>query len=151
VHLNTEYVRDGALDVEAMFAKTDCTDEVLAKRGKIEQQMAAAARYLAQSDEPQVGCDCLFKGRSSHCEAFGYSHPHVPAYAVHDIVRIGASKRKLRSLVESRIFAIEEVPDDLELGEAQPGRRASRSGTPIVDRAAVGEILASYRYSLLLP
>ena len=48
VHLDKEYVRQGALDVEAMFVKDDSTEQVAAKRAEIEADMAAAHEYLKQ-------------------------------------------------------------------------------------------------------
>jgi hypothetical protein len=69
-----------------------------------------------------------------HRRTFAYSHPEIPEYSVHDIVRIGSCKKKLQFYVDGRCYSIDEVPDDVELGEAQTNqcgcrRAADRSST----------------------
>src|SRR5262245_30954470 len=112
VHLNKEYVRQGALDVEALFVKDDSTEQVAKKRAEIEADMAAAREYLNRASEPNGGCECHYNGRSRHCTTFAYSHPKIPEYSVHDIVRIGLSKKKLVYFVDHNIFHLDDVPDD---------------------------------------
>jgi hypothetical protein len=100
VHLEKEYVRNGPLDVEALFVKDDSSEQVEAKRAQISELMDGAREYLNREGEPGSGCDCHYLGRSRHCTTFAYSHPEVPDYSVHDIVRIGNSKKKLAELVD---------------------------------------------------
>ncbi len=66
-----------------------------------------------------MSCVCIYKGRSSHCPTFSYSHQNVPEYAIHDIARIGASKKKLAELVDQQIFKLEDVPLDFKLSTIQ--------------------------------
>ncbi len=62
----------------------------------------------------------------------------MPTYSVHDITRIGASKKKLRELVDRKIFSIELVPDDFALSEAQENQvQVLKSQEPIIDRDAI--------------
>ena len=74
--------------------------------------MYAAKVYLNKTGEPNIGCDCHLSGRSRHCRTFAYSHPEIPAYSVHDIVRIGLSKKKLAYFMDKRILVLDDVPDD---------------------------------------
>jgi hypothetical protein len=69
--------------------------------------------------EPDHGCDCHLSGRSRHCRTFAQSHPEVPEYSVHDIARIGLSKKKLEELVTRKLYTLDAVPDDFAFGEAQ--------------------------------
>ena len=62
------------------------------------------------------------------------SHPEIPEYSVHDIVRIGQSKKKIEYFMDERIFVVDDVPDDYELGDAQQMQvRAHKSQKPIID------------------
>ena len=149
VHLNKEYVRAGDLDVRALFIVADSTEQVDVVSSGLLQEMHAAREYLNREDEPGVGCDCHLNGRSNHCRTFAYSHPEIPGYAVHDIVRIGQSKKKLEYFMDERIFVIDDVPDDYPLGAAQQLQvRAHKKQQPIIDQSAIEQALRSYTFPL---
>jgi hypothetical protein len=149
VHLNKEYRRAGDLDVRALFTVSDSTEQVDAMSAELLQEMHAAREYLNKSDEPKAGCDCHLSGRSRHCRTFAYSHSEIPAYSVHDIVRIGQSKKKIKYFMDERIFDIDDVPDDYKLGDAQQLQvRAHKSQKPIIDQKAIADALQSYVFPL---
>lgn len=151
VHLNKEYVRAGDIDVQALFIVSDSTEQVDAISAGLLGEMHAAREYLNQTSEPNIGCDCHLNGRSKHCRTFEYSHPEIPGYSVHDIVRIGQSKKKLEYFMDERIFVIDDVPDDIELGDAQQLQvEAHKKQQPIIDRDAIDEMLGSYTFPLYL-
>jgi hypothetical protein len=73
----------------------------------------------------------------------------VPEYSIHDIARIGASKKKLEDLVGRKIFAIEDVPDDFKLSDTQALQvRAHKSKQPIIAETGIAELLAGYTFPL---
>jgi hypothetical protein len=149
VHLNKEYVRLGELDLNALFVKEDQTEKVLARLPKTEEQMEAAKEYLNSEKEPTGGCDCLYQGRSKHCTTFSHSNPQVPEYSIHDISRIGASKKKLESLVERQIFDLNDIPDDMKLSDIQWNQvRAHRSSVPMISTKDIGEELSHLKFPL---
>jgi hypothetical protein len=119
IHLNSEYVRAGALDLNGLFEIEDVTEEVQAMFPATEAEMQTALEYISQEAEPAGHCDCIYKGRSRHCGTFHHSNPAVPEYGVHDIARIGSSKAKLADLVDRGIFRLEDLPADLELTAIQ--------------------------------
>lgn len=149
VHLNKDYVRAGALDVSSLLTLADSTEPVDKVMPDVVREMEAAREYLNQASEPGIGCDCHLFGRSRHCRTFSYSHPDVPEYSVHDIARIGASKKKLEELVGRRIFAVEDVPDDFKLSDNQALQvRAHKSKQPIIAEGGIAELLAGYTFPL---
>ena len=119
IHLNSEYVRAGALDVQSLFTIEDVTEAVKNLLPHTEAEMEIAQQYLSQEKEPAGHCDCIYKGRSRHCSTFEYSNPNVPKYGVHDIARIGMSKAKLANWVDDGIFRLEDLPGDVELSAIQ--------------------------------
>lgn len=119
IHLNKEYVRAGDLEIEKLFLKEDMTEKILARLSQVEEQMEAAKVHLTKDTEPMVGCDCIYQGRSAHCSTFRYSNPQVPEYSVHDLARIGNSKKKLAIMVERNAFDLNDIPEDVELSEIQ--------------------------------
>lgn len=119
VYLNKEYIRVGDLVIEEMFKKEDVTEKITDRLVGIEPKMEAALEFLTREDEPGTGCDCHLTGRSTHCSTFKYSHSEVPDYSIHDLARIGNSKKKLIAMVERGIYAIEDIPDDITLSVIQ--------------------------------
>lgn len=134
IHLNKEYVRVGDLELDKMFLVEDMSEKITARLTQIEDQMDAAREYLAREKEPPGGCDCIYAGRSSHCSTFKYSNPNVPEYSIHDLARIGNSKKKLSMMVERKILDVNDVPADIELSEIQTNQLlVHRTQTPIID------------------
>ena len=67
VHLNKDYVRFGALNIEELFLIEEQTEKVREGLPLIEEQMATAKEYLTNKKEPPADdCKCLYKGRSGH-------------------------------------------------------------------------------------
>ena len=112
IHLNSEYVRQGELNINTLFHTEDVTEMVKEMLWTVAKEMDFALQYLEQTQEPKGYCDCVYKGRSNHCCTFAYSNPKVPVYGVHDISRIGASKAKLQDLIDVGIFELKDVPED---------------------------------------
>jgi hypothetical protein len=119
MHLNSEYVRQGDLDLDKLFVSDDLTEKVKEIEEEVRIGMETASAYISLSIEPGGNCDCLYKGRSKHCTTFKYSNPEVPDYSIHDIARIGLSKAKLNELINREIFHLKDVPEDIKLSEIQ--------------------------------
>lgn len=149
VHLNPEYVRFGAINVPELFLVEEQTEKVLAGLPMVEEQMKIAKEYLGSKKEPIGGCECIYNGRSRHCATFKYSNPEVPNYSVHDITRIGSSKKKLASLVESKIYELEDVPHDMELSDIQVNQiSVHRKQRSIVDFDGISDEIKNLEFPL---
>lgn len=142
IRLNSEYVRAGDLNLKGLFSVEDFTEAVLDIGEKVSLEMKNAYDILSKKEEPKGHCKCVLRGRSSHCTTFSYSNPDVPTYSVHDISRIGNSKSKLAELVDSGIFAIEDVPEDFPLSDKQRNQVLSTQlNKIIIERDEVLEFL----------
>ena len=151
VRLNSEYVRGEQLNLEELFTKEEFTERVAAIAGTLPTEMATAYEVLQRETPLLSPCECMYRGRSSHCTTFAFSNPNVPDYSVHDISRIGSSKAKLMQLIESGILAITDVPEDLrlELSDKQGNQvRAAQTQREVVDQGAIGELLQAYEFPL---
>lgn len=149
VRLNSEYVFDDALDLEGLFTREDFTERVRGIIDAVPAEMEAAHAWLQQESMPAAPCGCVYKGRSAHCTTFAYTNPTVPDYSVHDLTRIGTSKKKLAALVDAGILAIEDVPDDFDLSDKQRNQViATKMGQPFVDRGAIAAFLAAMQYPI---
>lgn len=134
LHLNNEYVRVGELSLKELFLQEDVSEKVQERLPNVETQMEVAREYLARDMEPVGGCECVYKGRSGHCTTFTYSNPHIPEYSVHDLARIGLSKRKLQTMVERKQFTFADITEDIELSDTQRNQvLVHRLQKPIID------------------
>lgn len=149
LHLNKYYVLQGKIDVEQLFHVEDVTDRAEERFVETAEMMQHAQKMLQQKDENLVTCACIYKGRSAHCATFSYSHRDVPDYAIHDIARIGASKKKLAELVDKKIFDLADVPLDFKLSEIQRIQIESHiSEQPFIEKVAIKEQLDQLVYPL---
>jgi hypothetical protein len=147
--LNKAYVRSGDLATDRLFEQTECSPLVAKKYEETARSMDEAVIYLNQTDEPEGGCDCHYKGRGRQCSTFKYSHPEIPDYSVHDIVRIGASKKKLAELVDHKMFSLSDVPASIELSLVQQNQiDVAKASAPIIDRARIRDALSRYEWPL---
>lgn len=147
IRLNKEYIRYGPLDLKNLFIIENLSDEVNTILPDIQQKMDAACYALSQEHEPQGYCDCILKGKNSHCTTSPYSNNNLPPYSVHAIARI--HRTKLTQLVDNGILSIYDVPDDFPLSENQ--RRqvdTAQSGKQHIDRKGVAEFLETLTYPL---
>lgn len=162
VRLNNKYVRHGELDFTKLF---EITDKTVVIDGVFQSvtltEMGRSYEYLFQASEPRGHCSCYFKGRSSHCTTFSLSNPEVPAYSVHDLNRIGNSKKYLSELLNEGILEIDKVPEDDRLkpkpkknGEepSKPKKlnqvRVYKTKKPIIDIISIKAELNSLKYPL---
>lgn len=147
VRLDARYVRQDVLDIDALFTREDFSDRVADIIEEVRGEMDAAHDVLDTASPLPAPCDCIRKGRSAHCTTFAHTNPDVPAYGVHDITRIGASRRKLAELIDRKIYRIEDVPDDFALSEPQENQvRAAKTRRASIDYAAIADFLDDMSY-----
>ncbi len=151
IHLNSEYVRQGEINIHQLFVTEDVTEAVENVKEEVMAQMLDAQKYLSSKNEPTGHCDCIYKGRSNHCATFKYSNPGVPAYGVHDISRIGASKAKLQELIDTGVFELKDVPEDMiiKMTPAQQNQIFAHVKNHIlIDRSKISEELSALVFPL---
>ena len=147
IYLNREYKKNGKVNYRELFVIEDISGEVEESLEGVQKQMEDIKTYLSMDEEK--GCECLYRGRNSHCTTFKYSNPEVPEYSVHDINRIGASKKLLYDWIDRRIFSL----DDIDNPEALKGAKKAQYdayilGRPIIDPVAIKEELDVLEFPL---
>lgn len=163
VRLNRTYIRKGELDFtpSQLFIIEDKTEAIERLKPTAANEMEQTQEYLSSVKMPSDPCPCYYKGRSSHCTAFSFINPSVPAYSVHDLNRIGNSKRYLKELLDEGILEIGNVPIDDRLNPKPPkaGAKPSKprklnqilvhkSQWPLIDLEAIKAELDSLTFPL---
>jgi hypothetical protein len=147
IHLNNEYKKRGKLDYNELFVVVDLSLEIIDSENEVKSQMEDIKTYLSSPEEK--GCECLYRGRNKHCTTFKYSNPDVPDYSVHDINRIGASKKLFYDWIDQRIFNIEDIPNPEKLkGIKRLQYDSLISGKPIINKEAIKEMLGELHFPL---
>jgi len=147
IHLNREYRKHGRIDFNELFIFANLTGEVIDAQIQVSQEMQDAKAYLSSPEED--GCLCVYEGRSNHCPTFAYSNPLVPEYSVHDINRIGMSKKKLTDWIDRGIFSLTDIHNPEELNETQRAQYdAFTLSKRIVNQQAIKKMLDGLTYPL---
>lgn len=140
IHLNSEYRMLTKVRYEDLFIIADLTDEVLEAEEGVQTQMSDLKAYL--HDPEEKGCQCLYRGRNAQCTTFKYSNPEVPEYSVHDINRIGGSKKLFHDWIDRGIYSIEDIDKPEKLTGAKLAQyNAYIAGKPLINHEAIKEAL----------
>lgn len=149
LHLNKEYIRNGELNTVTLFRIDDVTEKIESIYEEVAIEMETAKEYLSQDSLPAGYCLCIYKGRSNHCTCFSIINSDIPEYSIHDIARIGLSKKKLADLVDSNIFHIHEVPVHIKLSDIQQNQiDAHRLDKIILNKETIKNELQSLEFPL---
>ncbi len=149
IHLNKEYIRNGELNAIGLFAIDDVTDIIDSLSEEVALEMDGALEYLSQENLPEGNCLCVYKGRSKHCACFSTLNPEIPEYSIHDIARIGLSKKKLEELVDSNFFNIHEVPPHIQLSVIQQNQvDVHKFDKIILDKEAIVRELSNLQFPI---
>jgi hypothetical protein len=147
IHLNGEYRLKEKVDYNDLFITADLSDEVLEAELEVRQQMEDIKTYLEMKEGKD--CECLYRGRNAQCTTFAYSNPDIPEYSVHDINRIGGSKKLLYDWIDRGIYKL----DDIDNPEALKGAKKAQydayvAGGPIIKHEAIKGVLGALVFPL---
>ena len=103
--------------------------------------------YMGMAEEK--GCECLYRGRNAQCTTFTYSNPKVPEYSVHDINRIGGSKKLFYDWIDRGIYQLEDIDNPEKLKGAKRAQYdAYITGKPLIDKEAIQKELSDLTFPL---
>lgn len=109
MHLNSEYVRRGRLELGRLFSIEDCTDIVLSKQEYVRTNIDNIRKFMAVADdmEPEtiLGLHC---DKPYNCAYTDYCRRNLPHPNVFDIRSNMKGKRKY-DLFDSGIVSFEDV------------------------------------------
>jgi len=144
VHINNQYVRNGALDVDALFTIADITEEVQAKQYAIEQNLAEMEQMLkAKMPNVDIGEHC---NDPFGCDFKEYCWQHIPTPSVFDLYRMNWSKKF--EMYYKGIVTYEDIPDEVSLNATQKLQiQTAKTQKPHIDK----EIIKGFLDTLTFP
>ena len=117
LHINNQYVYDGLrLDLKALFAFKDLTDQVKAMQPEIPARLAALKAILANADAPDIK-PSRHCSKPYDCEFWDHCTKDMPEFWVFNINGIGQTR--LDELARLGIEKISGIPDSFPLSKIQ--------------------------------
>lgn len=144
MHINSDYVRKGDLDIKELFHLEDCTAEVKEFMGEVGYTLPKLLSVLKKKKEPEVSigshCDNPFT-----CDYVDHCWKHIPDYSVYDVT----SGKKLEALLDLGIVDVKKIPGDFKLGKLKAiDVDAYKSNKKNVDPKALKDWIGQLKYPL---
>ena len=146
VHIDSSYVREGALDIERLFAIEDVTEEVLRRQEAIPEQLSQMEEMLrGPMPDVEIGSHC---SDPFDCDFRHLCWSGVPTPSVFDLYRMRGSKKF--ELYRRGILSYDDIAqNDIPLNKTQKLQVQShmrRSTT--VDRKIIETFLKTIEYPI---
>lgn len=146
MHLNGDYVREGAIDPDKLFLKEDVSRQSAALAPTIEEAVGSLLAVVEQKTAPQVRIgphcraphDCPLQ---DHCWAF------LPQKD--SVFTLYSGGKRCFELLEAGVSKLTDIPRGYKLNYRQAIQLgAHRSGKPYLDREAIRDFLERLEYPL---
>jgi hypothetical protein len=144
MHVNSDYVRSGELDIIKLFALEERTELVNEKIIKIGPLVKELIGVLNSENEPEIEIGDQCKD-PFECDYIPYCWQHIPDYSVYSVFR----GRKRDELLAHNIIEISSVPDNFELTDRQrTDINAYKANEIYTDKNAITKFLELLEYPL---
>ena len=146
VYINNQYIRQGELDLQSLFAVQSVLDEALANQEFIAEKVKEFQALLREPNIPDIdiGTHCT---DPYNCSFMGYCWKDVPDYSVFDIARL--RKAQKFDLYYQGIVDFKDIPNDAPLGYKQWQQVNSElNNETIINKEAIKEFIDDLEYPL---
>jgi len=143
MHVNGDYVRDGAVDPKKFFKLVDVTRKVSALSKEIEPQLDDMFSVIRRKLEPdiQIGPHC---NDPYPCPLQNKCWSFLPAASVFELYYGG---KKCWRLLRDGIVNLKEIPESVDLTHRQTiQRKVALTGQPHIDQKALARFLKRLKY-----
>ena len=105
VHINSNYIRIGDLDLDQLFIKQDITKEIKELQENVKNNIKEINEYIEKKEQPKDIDENCFKPYP--CPFFKYCTKHLPEKNIFDIPRM-QTRQKLK-LYQKGIYSYEDL------------------------------------------
>jgi hypothetical protein len=143
IHINNKYVKNGAIRPDELLFREDISEKVEATSAGTVDRITAVLAVMdaALCPDAEIGARC--------------SEPHKcpldcrAALPKHNVFTLCYPGKKAPELYANGIVEIKDIPDDYRLNAKQEIQRLCViCGRPHIDKAAIGQFLATLKYPL---
>lgn len=147
VLINTDYVKNGAIDVHQLFSIVSVYEDVQNILPAIPSHVASLKGMLGNKEVPvqDIGMHCL---KPYTCDFIGHCWSHVPEYSVFNIANL--RKNKMFELYSEGVVDIKEIETNSELlnEKQQMQVQLEISQEDFVDKGEIQNFLNNLNYPL---
>ncbi len=144
LHLNGDYVRQGDLDINELFTKTEITSEVEELMDNIEEKIELMLNVVnAKEPNVPIGAQC---DDPYECPAKKECWAFLPK---HNVFHLTRGKPRAVELFERGILKLKDIPEDFKLtGKQEIQRECDISGKPHLHKDKIKSFLNQLDYPL---
>lgn len=146
LHMNSDYVRQGALDLQALFQESSLIMQVEELQPQVEASISSSISHLHAEVVPDrdIGPYCK---DPVDCDFIGHCWAHLPQPSIFDLYRL--TMRKKFELYQAGITRIEDVPASFAMPSSSGFHaEAHKARATVLKRDEVMAFIKGLRYPL---
>lgn len=148
IHVNTEYVRKGDIEIDEITDKTEVTSAVRSLMAETEVNVEKAKAVMSQSEMPDPSP--RFARNGAFSEWLGIYESLVgefDKYSIYNLCTVGA--RKSGEFEDMGVKTIAEIPEDFNLTTKQHHQvQATKRDERLIDKEEVKRFMGTLQYPL---
>ncbi|MGD9667840.1 MAG: DUF2779 domain-containing protein [Hyphomicrobiaceae bacterium] len=148
VHVDRDYVRQGAIDVTGISMIEDVTDQVAERKLTTLEEIGRALAVLDQADMPDISPRYVSSGNMSEwMEIYANVMGKPDRYSIYNLA--GIKPDQIAALEDEGIHTIDAIPDDANLTERQLRQvGVTKTRQQLIKREEIKRFLSSLTYPL---
>jgi hypothetical protein len=146
LHMNTDYVRQGELDLAELFTETSLLKEVDHLQPQVKESVAESKRFLTLGEIPErdIGPHCT---DPEICDYKDHCWTSLPSPSVFDVYRLTSKKK--HDLYQEGVVRIEDIPTTFPMSaSSQFHVEAHKAGEKILRREELATFFETLTYPL---
>jgi len=145
IHINSDYVKQGEIDLEQLFVIEDMTDIIFKHKDEVELKRAQAKDMLADS-HPPLNETC---SKPQTCPCPNLCHYNLPNYSIYDIPDMRKNSSQFMELMTMGIQDPIYLPSDFLLTTHQEKYLQSlKTKKPVIDKSKIRQKLDNLEFPL---
>ena len=148
IHVNTEYVRNGDIEVDEITDQTEVTSAVRSLMAETEVGVEKAKVVMSQSEMPDPSPRFARNGAFSQwLEIYESLEGEFEKYSIYNLCTVGA--RKSEEFEDMGVKTISEIPEDFNLTTKQHHQvQATKKGEQIINKEEIERFMSTLQYPL---
>ena len=146
VHLNKEYVRAEALEVDKMMSFSLVTEQVKGLMEETADSIKSALALLKEKEIDETSCSCLLLNKSHHCETFDYFNPKVPKPSIYNLPRL--HKNKILTFTKEGRLSLDEIDEDEVSSNQLNVLKAAKFNSPVINQDIIRKFYEQVEYPI---
>ena len=150
MHLNSDYVRRGELNLEQLFTIEDCTEAIAMRLPYVEQNIQQIGQFFARTEDFEPEYDIGMHCESPYeCAYKNYCQRNLPTPNIFD-VRGGLGRKKKYEFYYDGIISFEDVALYAKLNKKQTLQVETEvfNKPPVIDKKHIKKYLDELTYPL---